>query len=98
MVSIAGTIGVWRITFSLSVRTVEEAATGRPAGDERLSAEAAAALAPAWGRLEVRGHRRRPATGDHGRSGAGEAGALAPDQRLALIHARVDDPRWRGFR
>ena len=95
MVSIAGTIGVWRITFSLSVRTVEEAATRRPERGEVLSAEAAAALAPAWGRLEVRGHRRRPANGDHDRSGAG---APTPDQRLALIHVRIDDPRWRGLR
>ena len=98
MVSIAGTIGVWRITFSLSVRTVEAAATRRPAGDDFLSAEAGAALAPAWGRLEVRGHCRRPVNGDHGRSGAGETGAVTPDQRLALIRVSIDDPRWRGLR
>ena len=98
MVSIAGTIGVWRITFSLNVRTVEEAAPGQTVGDELLSAEAAAALAPAWGRLEVRGHRRRPVNGHHGRSSAGEPGALTSDQRLALIRVGIDDPRWRGVR
>jgi hypothetical protein len=65
MVSIAGMIGGWQIAFSLTV-----APAARPAGTRQpkpVSLEEAAALAPAWAKLEARGLRlarvERPQSG-----------------------------------